>query len=50
SLEFDNGSEMQDPNTLLEGNGKYRRHLKINKLDDITGKKVSYYIKQSFKV
>ncbi|MCD4740600.1 DUF1801 domain-containing protein, partial [archaeon] len=42
SLEFDNGSEMQDPNTLLEGNGKYRRHLKINKLDDITGKKVSY--------
>ena len=39
---------MQDPENSLEGGGKYRRHLKIFKYDDIKNKKVGYYIKQAF--
>jgi hypothetical protein len=49
SVEFDYGAEMSDPDKLLEGSGKYRRHLKINNLDDIMNKKVEFYLKQSFK-
>ena len=48
SVEFDYDAEMSDPDKFLEGSGKYRRHLKINKLDDIKNKKVEYYLKQSF--
>ena len=48
SIEFDKGIEMQDPENYLEGSGKYRRHLKIFKREDIEKKKVEYYIKQSF--
>jgi len=48
SVEFDYGAEMSDPDRLLEGTGKYRRHLKINKLDDIKNKKIEYYLRQSF--
>ncbi len=47
SVEFDRGTEMQDPDNLLEGSG-VRRHLKILQKDDITNKKTEYYIRQSF--
>ncbi|MCD4767680.1 MAG: DUF1801 domain-containing protein [Methanosarcinales archaeon] len=50
SVEFVKGAEMQDPDTFLEGSGKYRRHLKIFQYDDIKNKKAEYYIKQSFKL
>ena len=50
SVEFDRGSEMQDPNNFLEGSGKNRRHLKIFQQEDIKNKKVEDYIKQSFKL
>ena len=48
SVEFDYGAEMSDPDKFLEGSGKYRRHLKVNNLDDIKNKKVEYYLKQLF--
>lgn len=47
SVEFVKGAEMQDPDNFLEGGGKYRRHLKIFKYEDIINKTVGYYIKQS---
>ncbi|MDY0199544.1 MAG: DUF1801 domain-containing protein [Tenuifilaceae bacterium] len=47
SFEFTKGFLMKDPNKLLEGNGKYRRHLKIKSIDDIQYKNVEYYIKQA---
>ena len=50
SIEFVKGAEMQDPDNFLEGGGKYRRHLKIFKYEDIKNKKVGYYIKQSFEL
>ena len=48
SVEFDHGTDMSDPDKYLEGAGKYRRHLKLKNLKDIKGKKVKYYLKQSF--
>lgn len=50
SVEFSFGAMMLDPDNLLEGTGKYRRHLKITKEDDIKNKNVKYYIEQSFKL
>lgn len=47
SFEFIKGFLMKDPNKLLEGNGKYRRHLKIKSIDDIKNKKVKYFVKQA---
>ncbi len=47
SFEFTKGFLMQDPKKFLEGNGKYRRHLKIRTSDDIMNKEVEFYIKQA---
>ncbi len=46
SFEFTAGNELKDPDSLLEGTGKYRRHLKLYSQEDIETKKVSYYVKQ----
>lgn len=47
SIEFSNGFKMNDPKNHLEGNGKYRRHLKIKSFDDIKNKEAEFYIKQA---
>ncbi len=46
SFEFTEGFLMNDPQKLLEGNGKYRRHLKLRTLDDIENKRVEFFVKQ----
>ncbi len=46
SLEFVNGVELEDPQKLLEGTGKLRRHLKLKTLDDIENKNVDGFLKQ----
>ena len=48
SLEFSFGVMMSDPDKNLEGNGKYRRHLKIFGKNDIKNKKVEFYVSQAF--
>jgi len=48
SLEFSEGGAMEDPNGLLEGKGKFRRHLKIRTQDDIHEKKVAEFLAQAF--
>jgi len=48
SLEFSNGYQLQDPNGVLEGNGKYRRHIKLTRQDDIEEKFVRSMIEQAF--
>lgn len=35
NLGFMRGSELPDPNSLLEGTGKLLRHVKINKVEDL---------------
>lgn len=47
SIEFSNGAQFDDPEKLLDGKGKLRRHLKILSLDDIDMKKVSLFVKQA---
>jgi len=47
SFEFSFGVEMNDPEKILEGAGKYRRHLKIRKLADIKDKEVDFFVKQA---
>ena len=44
SLEFSEGAGLADPGQVLEGTGKYRRHIKLRSVDDITGKQVGRYI------
>lgn len=47
SLEFSFGASMNDPQKILEGTGKLRRHLKIRSLADIENKTVDFFVKQS---
>lgn len=49
SLEFSFGMIMSDPDKYLEGDGKFRRHLKIFDMKDIKNKKVEFFSKQAFK-
>jgi len=50
SFEFTNGIELVDKNIMLEGKGKYRRHLKIQSIADIKDKQVEYFINQIVQV
>ncbi|MCD4830686.1 MAG: DUF1801 domain-containing protein [Anaerohalosphaeraceae bacterium] len=47
SFEFVNGFTMNDPKKLLEGTGKFRRHLKIKAPTDIRDKEVDFFVKQA---
>jgi hypothetical protein len=47
SFEFGNGYTMKDPDKLLEGTGKFRRHLKIIAFSDIEDKKVEFFVRQA---
>lgn len=47
SIEFSNGANFKDKDILLEGKGKYRRHLKILEENDIKDKNLNAYIKQA---
>ena len=46
SMEFSYGFKFNDPDGLLEGGGKYRRHLKLRALEDMEIKRVDYFVKQ----
>ncbi len=50
SVEFSLGAMIPDPDNILEGTGKQRRHIKIFLFEDIKNKKVEFYIKESFKL
>jgi len=47
SLELSNGSGFDDPRGLLEGKGKFRRHLKLRSLADLGDKHVRFYLEQA---
>lgn len=48
SVIFDRGSELSDPNSLLEGKGKQMRHIKIYKESEIKKKNVANFIEESY--
>ncbi len=48
SLEFGDGYKFSDPESVLEGKGKYRRHIKLTSVDEIETKSVRAMIEQAF--
>jgi hypothetical protein len=48
SLEFGRGVELHDPDNVLEGKGKYRRHIKLTEPADVVDKSVRSFIEQAF--
>jgi len=44
SLEFSAGASLPDKFNVLEGEGKFRRHIKLSSAYDITGKHVRDYL------
>ena len=50
SFEFSFGARMDDPGNILEGGGKFRRHIKVHCMDDIETKKVASFIKQALQL
>lgn len=47
SIEFSEGATFQDAYKVLEGNGKYRRHIKCRTLSDVEEKHCTAYIVQA---
>ena len=47
SVEFSDGVRFDDPKSLLEGKGKYRRHLKFRGLDDVHTQDTETFIQQA---
>jgi hypothetical protein len=47
SIEFSNGADFIDADSILEGGGKKRRHLKIYTEDDIVQKNTEYFVNQA---
>lgn len=47
SVEFSYGYKLTDTDSLLEGKGKYRRHLKLVSISDMQNKKVENYIQNA---
>lgn len=44
SLEFSKGTSLSDPFNVLEGQGKFRRHIKLSAINDISEKHVHEYL------
>ena len=49
SVEFSHGAEFSDECSLLEGKGKYRRHIKLLVRDDIHARNVGCFVEQALK-
>ena len=47
SIEFSNGADFTDTDSILEGSGKHRRHLKIYSPKDVAQKKSGDFINQA---
>jgi len=50
SLEFSKGANLEDPDGVLEGSGKLRRHLKLYTHDDIAAKSAHVFLSQVLNV
>lgn len=47
SIEFSQGADFDDPEGLLQGSGKFRRHLKYTSENDIQANQSEAFIKQA---
>jgi len=48
SLEFGEGASLPDKHRVLEGEGKFRRHIKLFSLQDIPAKHLQEYLALAF--
>jgi|TARA_R110002049_G_C9108159_1_gene557509 hypothetical protein len=46
SLEFSKGVLLSDPNSILEGKGKLRRHIKLVDVQDLEAKRCRHFLEQ----
>ena len=47
SFEFANGVQFEDPDGILEGAGKSRRHVKLRSADDVKAKSCQRFLDQA---
>jgi len=47
SLEFTHGAEFADPDGVLAGAGKKRRHIKLHRLSDVDAKNCAGFVRQA---
>jgi hypothetical protein len=47
SFEFSKGALLDDPQGVLEGKGKHRRHIKLRKPDDIAAQGCAGFLQQT---
>lgn len=47
SFEFAKGVQLEDPNDVLEGAGKFRRHVKLRGADDVKTKTCKRFLDQA---
>jgi hypothetical protein len=50
SIEFGKGAQMKDAHGVLEGNGKFRRHIKLRSTADIESKHLKEYVRQAQRI
>jgi len=50
SLEFTHGVQLADPDNLLEGTGKQRRHIKLKNVQDLRAKRCKNFLEQVSKL
>lgn len=50
SVEFSHGADFIDHDSVLEGGGKKRRHLKVYGNEDIVQKNIEYFVHQAASV
>ena len=50
SMEVGQGAQLKDPHRVLEGSGKFRRHIKLHTLADIESKHLKTYIAQALRL
>ncbi|WJV25613.1 MULTISPECIES: DUF1801 domain-containing protein [Pseudomonas] len=47
AVEFAQGFAFTDPHGVLEGGGKYRRHIKLRSVADVCKKHLEHYVSQA---
>lgn len=50
SVEFGEGAKLNDQYSVLEGKGKFRRHIKCLQMDDIQNKHLLHYVKLAYQM
>ncbi|MBH1894705.1 DUF1801 domain-containing protein [Serratia marcescens] len=48
TVEFGHGYRLEDRYLQLEGNGQYRRHIKLHSPDEVKSKHLADYIQQAY--